>query len=111
VTPFALVDLPSNRLSLGPLVAVIILGALGTGIARSIQATMNGRVGAPRAAIVGYLVPIVAVVLGVVFRDETMQPTEIAGFAAVLFSAYLVTRAVRTTPPALSTSVEDERFG
>ena len=82
-------------LETGPLIAVLVLGGLGTGIARVVQATMAGRVGAPRASIIGYLVPIVAVVLGVVFRNETLDLLEAIGFAAVLVSAYLVTRAVR----------------
>lgn len=95
VTPFALVDLSSNQPTLWPVLAVVALGALGTGIARSVQATMNGRVGAPRAAIIGYLVPIVAIILGVAFRNETLELLELIGFVAVLVSAYLVTRAVR----------------
>jgi drug/metabolite transporter (DMT)-like permease len=61
-----------------------------------VQATMAGRVGAPRASIIGYLVPIVAIVLGVVFRAETLDLLEAVGFVAVLISAFLVTRAVGT---------------
>lgn len=95
VAPFGLSDLSTNRIETGPLIAVLVLGGLGTGIARVVQATMAGRVGAPRASIIGYLVPIVAVVLGVVFRNETLDLLEAIGFAAVLVSAYLVTRAVR----------------
>lgn len=79
----------------GPFAAVLFLGAGGTGLPRSLQATMAGTVGAPRASIIGYLVPIVAVVLGVTFRDETFEVLEAIGFATVLVSAFLVTRAVR----------------
>ncbi len=95
VAPFGLTGLSTNRLEPGPLIAVLVLGGFGTGIARAVQATMAGRVGAPRASIIGYLVPIVAIVLGVVFRSETLDLLEAMGFAAVLASAYLVTRAVR----------------
>ncbi len=95
VAPFGLLDLPSNRIEIGPLVAVVILGGVGTGVARAVQATMAGRVGAPRASIIGYLVPIVAMILGVVFRDETLEALELLGFSAVMVSAFLVTRAVR----------------
>ena len=100
VAPFGLTDLSANTLRVGPLAAVIVLGALGTGIARVVQATMAGRVGAPRASIIGYLVPIVAIVLGVAFRNETIQPLEVAGFMAVMVSAFLVTRAVKRRPDA-----------
>ncbi len=98
VTPFALVDFSSNRISLWPVLAVVVLGALGTGVARSVQATMSGRVGAPRASVIGYLVPIVAIILGVAFRNETLEWLESIGLVAVLVSAYLVTRAVQSAP-------------
>ena len=96
VAPFGLSNLDDNRLDLGPLIAVIVLGGLGTGIARSVQATLAGRVGAPRASIIGYLVPIVAIALGVAFRSETLEPLELMGFVVVLLSASLVSRSVRT---------------
>jgi drug/metabolite transporter (DMT)-like permease len=98
VAPFGLTNLGDNRFSIGPFVAVIVLGGVGTGIARSVQATIAGRMGAPRASIIGYLVPIVAMVLGVVFRDEVLEPLELGGLAVVLVSAFLVSRAVRATP-------------
>jgi drug/metabolite transporter (DMT)-like permease len=98
VTPFGLTNLSDNRFELGPFIAVAILGGVGTGVARSVQATIAGRMGAPRASIIGYLVPIVAMVLGVVFRDESLEPLELAGFAVVMVSAFLVSRAIRTMP-------------
>lgn len=96
VTPFGLTNLSDNRFELGPFIAVAVLGGVGTGVARSVQATIAGRMGAPRASIIGYLVPIVAMVLGVVFRDESLEPLELAGFAVVMVSAFLVSRAIRT---------------
>ncbi len=96
VAPFGLTNLDDNRFAPGPFIAVIVLGGLGTGIARSVQATLAGRVGAPRASIIGYLVPIVAIALGVAFRSETLEPLELMGFVVVLLSASLVSRSVRT---------------
>lgn len=52
--PFGLVGLSDNRFAWGPFAAVLFLGAVGTGLARSVQATMAGTVGAPRASIIGY---------------------------------------------------------
>lgn len=98
VTPFGLTNLSDNRFELGPFIAVAILGGVGTGVARSVQATIAGRMGAPRASIIGYLVPIVAMVLGVVFRAESLESLELAGFAVVMVSAFLVSRAIRTMP-------------
>lgn len=73
-------------------VALVILGVVGTGIARSLFANLNGRVGAPRSALVGYLVPIVAIVLGVIVRDESVGPLELLGTALILTGAALVSR-------------------
>lgn len=95
VAPFGLTDLDANRFALGPFVAVVVLGGVGTGIARSVQATIAGRMGAPRASIIGYLVPIVAMALGVVFRNEVLEALELAGFGVIMISAFLVSRAVR----------------
>ena len=97
VAPFGLTDLDANRFALGPFVAVVVLGGVGTGIARSVQATIAGRMGAPRASIIGYLVPIVAMALGVVFRNEVLEVLELAGFGVIMVSAFLVSRAVRPT--------------
>lgn len=74
------------------LIAVIILGVAGTGIARAMSASLGGRTGASRAALIGYLVPIVAIVLGVVFRDETVEAAEIAGTVLILCGAFLTSR-------------------
>lgn len=95
LAPWGLWDLGANDPSLGPILAVVILGVLGTGVSRAVHATLVGRVGAPRASIVGYLIPGVAIVLGVVFRSETISPVELVGLGVVLVSAFLVTRAVR----------------
>ena len=76
-------------------IAVFILGVFGTGIARSLFATLNGRVGAPRSSLVGYLVPIVAIVLGVVVRDESVGAVELVGTALILGGAMLISRGSR----------------
>ncbi len=97
VAPFGLTNTGDNQFALGPFIAVAVLGGVGTGVARSVQATIAGRMGAPRASIIGYLVPIVAMVLGVAFRDESLEALELTGFAIVLISAFLVSRAVRNS--------------
>jgi len=79
--------------------AVAVLGVLGTGVARALAASLAGRTGASRGALMTYLVPIVAIALGVIFRNETVEAIEIAGTAVVLGGAYLTTRAQRSTVP------------
>ena len=51
-----------------------------------------GRVGGPRGSVAIYLVPIVALVLGVALRGEDAAPVAIAGAAVVLAGAWLTSR-------------------
>ena len=51
-----------------------------------------GRVGATRSSAVTYLFPLVALTLGVVFRDEPLHAIAIVGAALVLIGAWLVSR-------------------
>lgn len=94
LTPFGLNDLGANRLETGPILALLSLGILSTGVSRVVHATMGSRVGAPRASIVGYLLPVVALILGVLFRGDVVSPLEIIGLGIVLASAFLVSRSV-----------------
>ncbi|MCB2223545.1 MAG: DMT family transporter [Actinobacteria bacterium] len=80
------------------LAAVAFLGVVGTGIARSLAATLAGRAGAPRMSTTSYLIPVVAMALGVLFRDETIHPLAVAGVGVVLAGAWIATRAVRRRP-------------
>ena len=41
-----------------------------------------------------YLIPVVAIVLGVVFRNETVAPLAIVGVGIVLTGAFIASRAV-----------------
>jgi drug/metabolite transporter (DMT)-like permease len=95
LTPVAAFGLGSSAFAWRPVLAVVVLGIFGTGLARSMQATLVGRVGAPRASIVGYLVPVFAAVLGVAVLDESIGWLEIVGLALVLVGATLVSRPGR----------------
>jgi len=100
--PFGLAGLADSDFRWSSVLAVLILGVVGTGIARSLAATLAGRVGAPRMSTTTYLLPIIAMVLGAVFRDEIIHPAAIGGVAVVLAGAWIATRAVRTGGPAPS---------
>jgi drug/metabolite transporter (DMT)-like permease len=93
--PFAVATAGESEFARSSLVAVVILGVIGTGIVRALGATMAGRVGAPRMATTAYLIPLFAIALGVLFRDEVVLPIAIAGVAIVLVGAYIATRAVK----------------
>jgi drug/metabolite transporter (DMT)-like permease len=91
--PFGIASWSDSEFTAPSLAAVAILGVLGTGIARSLAATLAGRVGAARMSTTTYLIPIVAIVLGVVFRSETVAPIALVGVAVVFAGAYLASRA------------------
>lgn len=78
------------------LIAIVPLGALGTGLAFLAMSTLVGRVGASRGSVTIYFVPVVAIVLGVVVRDESIAIISLIGTALVLLGAYLTSRAERT---------------
>ena len=89
--PYGVVGVTDSGFGWGPMIACIALGAGGTGIAFVLAAELNGRVGAVRTSIVTYLIPIVAVFLGVVFRNDSITLWAILGTVIVLAGAYLTT--------------------
>jgi drug/metabolite transporter (DMT)-like permease len=95
LAPLGLATIPDSDFKPAAVIAVVILGVVGTGIARSLAATLAGRAGAPRMSTTTYLIPVVAIALGVLFRDETVEPIAIAGVVVVLLGAFIATRAVR----------------
>lgn len=96
LAPVAAFGLGSSEFTMSAVVAVLILGVVGTGLARVLATTLAGRVGGPRMTTTTYLIPVVAIILGVVFRDEVVQPIAIFGVAVVFLGAYAATRAIRT---------------
>lgn len=76
----------------GPALAMIPLGILGTGLAYVASTTLVGRVGGARGSIPVYLTPLVAIVLGVTFRDEDVTRAALAGTVLVLLGAWLTSR-------------------
>lgn len=90
--PYGIYGLPASDFALDSLVACILVGAGGTGIAFILAANLTGRVGPVRASLVTYVVPVVSIVLGVVFRDETVTVAAMIGTTVVLLGAYLSSR-------------------
>ena len=69
----------------------------------------TGRVGAPRSSIAIYFTPVVAIVLGVVFRDETVAWLALVGTALVLVGAWITSRGDATSVGAHDRGTEPER--
>jgi drug/metabolite transporter (DMT)-like permease len=73
--------------------SLLALGALGTGLAYALLAVAAGRVGATRAAATTFLIPPVALVLGVVVRAEQVAPVSALGGLICVAGAWLIRQA------------------
>lgn len=93
--PLAIWRAPESDPDLTAWVSIVLLGTLGTGVAFIAIYGLIGRAGATRGTIVTYFFPVVAVALGVAFRDETLAWWTIAGTALILAGAWLAGRAGR----------------
>jgi len=94
--PYAVSGLPDSSVDGGGLAAVFVLGVFGTGLALAVMTQLVGRVGATRGGVAIYFVPVVAVFLGVVFRDDSLALLTIVGMVVVLAGAYLASRREAT---------------
>ena len=92
VTQYGLLQISGSTWAWGPAIAMVPLGVLGTGLAFVLMTTLLGRAGASRGSIAVYFIPIVAMVLGVLVRNETIEPIAIAGTGAVLVGAWIASR-------------------
>jgi len=90
--PYALLGLPESSWAWPSFLAVEAAGAIGTGIAFVIMGTLVGSVGSTRASFSTYVIPVVALVLGVVFRDDTVAAMALVGTALVITGALMASR-------------------
>ncbi len=89
-------------------VAMIWLGALGTGVAYLIFFRIIERWGATRTTLVTYVIPVVAIVLGFLFLDERLRPRELLGAALIIGGVVLVNANVGQKPLFARRQVETE---
>ncbi len=92
VVPVGLLQVGDSSWEWPSAVAMIPLGALGTGVAFVFMATLVGRVGAPRGAIAIYFVPLVAVALGVAVLGEEVAWVALVGASLVVAGAWMASR-------------------
>lgn len=77
----------------GPVVAVVVLGVVGTGLAQAMQYAVVRAAGPTVATSVTYPIVVVSVVLGVLLLDEHVGPVVLLGAAVVLVGSVLITGA------------------
>ncbi|HEX6220155.1 MAG TPA: DMT family transporter [Acidimicrobiia bacterium] len=97
VIPYGLIGLGDSTFAWSSFLAVAAVGLLGTGLAFILMGTLLGSVGATRASFLTYLMPVVALVLGVVFRDEIISPVAVIGVGLVIAGAILASRREAST--------------
>jgi len=91
--PYGLWEVDEVSYELKPTLSVIFIGVVGTGIAFAIMATLVGRVGGTRASFITYLIPVVALALGVAFQDDDVSALAVTGVAFVVAGALMASRS------------------
>ena len=91
--PLGFSDLLHARWATGPALSLLALGVLGTGVAFVIITIAAGRVGSARASAAAFIIPPVALLLGVLVRHEHVAPLSILGAAVCVAGAWLMNRA------------------
>jgi drug/metabolite transporter (DMT)-like permease len=75
---------PAPRLDATVAVSIVVLGLVGTGVAYVLNYQIIASEGATVAATVTYLLPIVAIILGVLVLNEQITAAILAGIALIL---------------------------
>lgn len=90
--PYGIASIPGSDVALRPVLAVAVLGVIGTGVAFLVMGALVGRVGATRSSFITYLIPVVALVLGVAFQGDHVELLALAGVVLVIGGAVLAGR-------------------
>ena len=91
--PLGVPDLLAAQWSAAPLLALLALGALGTGVAYVVLGIAAGRLGATRASATTFLIPAVALALGVAVRGEQVAMLSVIGSVVCVGGAWVMRRA------------------
>lgn len=94
--PMGAPDLLAAHWTPRSLLSLILLGAFGTGIAFVMMTTMASRVGPTRASASTFLIPGVALLLGVVVLGERVTLLSVIGCVVCVVGAWLMRRAQNT---------------
>lgn len=72
--------------------ALVVLGAIGTGMAFALYGLLLARTGPVRGMIGTYFTPVVAVVLGALVRAEPLHPLALVGMVVIIAGAAMTSR-------------------
>jgi len=99
-TPFGIFDLVDSTFAWDSVLAVAVAGAAGTGLAFFIMGALVGRVGSTRGSFITYLIPVVALALGVAFRSDTVSVWAVGGVGLAIIGALMASRREVRPPPS-----------
>jgi drug/metabolite transporter (DMT)-like permease len=102
LTPGLLFSLPGRVPSPGVLLALLGLGVACTAVALAAYFTLISEAGPGRAAVVTYINPAIAVLIGVAILHERITPFSLGGLILILAGSWLATR-----PPRAASTVRD----
>jgi drug/metabolite transporter (DMT)-like permease len=91
--PLGLPDVFSARWTPVPILSLVALGAFGTGIAFVMMTTAASRLGPTRASATAFLIPGVALLLGVAVRGEHVALLSVVGCAVCVAGAWVMRHA------------------
>lgn len=98
LSPPGLFGLAQSAPDWSNMLAMVALGALSTGVGFVAFVTLVGRVGAARGSVTIYFIPVIAIILGVAFRGDSVAPAAMFGTALVLLGAWLTSRRQSARP-------------
>lgn len=101
IGPFAVLTTISHGIDIEPhrVLAVVLLGVVGTGFAYVLNYGSIAELGPTRASVVTQLVPVVAVAVGVAFLGEPFRLRLLTGGALTLFGVALLNERIRRFRP------------
>jgi drug/metabolite transporter (DMT)-like permease len=107
--PFAFTQLPSTLPSPSVLFAVGVLGVICTALGFVVFFALITEVGAPRATVITYVNPAIALALGVTLLGEPFTVGIAIGFVFIVLGSVLATRRAAPLSPSVSLSEERAR--
>ena len=90
--PIAWLTRPTGTVPASAWASMVVLGVLCTAVAFVLLFALIGEVGAPRAQVITYINPAVALLLGVLVLGEPVTLGIAIGFPLVLVGSWLATR-------------------
>jgi drug/metabolite transporter (DMT)-like permease len=91
--PAAIWSMPARVPSLLVLTSLVVLGVVCSALALSLFFFLIAQIGAARAAVITYVNPAVATLLGVLVLHESFGPGAVLGLALILLGSWLATHS------------------